>query len=186
MTKNSVRSALLGSAVFLNLAALGWTQTLVGTEAQFNAAVAAGRAGGSKHIVFTNDITHTGTVLEAISGGGSWIIDGAGYSYDGGNVNQGFTVYDSDVTFQNLTVQNTRAVGGTGGAGHARQFNSADAWVLGAGGGGLGGAGGSSDGGQVTQEERVVLVEQLRVADMSTAWAVALCPVLAAVSSASY
>ncbi len=147
MNKRAVRTALLGGLVFLHLLTATQAQSVVSTEAQFNAAIAAGRAGGSKHIVFANNITSTGTPLEAISGGGSWIIDGAGYTYDGANVNQGFTVYDSDVTFQNLTVQNTRAVGGIGGSGDARQFGSGSADVYGGGGGGLGGAGGSAYGG---------------------------------------
>lgn len=108
-------------ALFLSAA---WSQTVVTTEAELNAAISAGNAGGSKHIVFGNSITSAGTRLLGISGGGTWIIDGAGFTYDGSHINQGFTVYVGNVTFQNLTLANTRAVGGEGGGGSAnkRQF----------------------------------------------------------------
>ena len=184
MNKRAVRTALIGGLGFLHLLTATQAQSVVSTEAQFNAAVAAGRAGGSKHIVFANDITSTGTPLEAISGGGVWIIDGAGHTYDGANVNQGFTVYDSDVTFQNITMQNTRAVGGIGGRGAALQVNSTNAFVFGAGGGGLGGAGGSAEQGVIRPGGAGGFGRVAAGGGFSKAWAVALCPVVAEVSPA--
>ncbi len=88
---------------------------------------------GSSYVInITGTITLTAsTTLPAINSTSSVTINGvSGAILNGGNVQRGFFVYQGTVAINNLTIQNTKAQGGTGGAGGGG----------GGGGGGLGGA----------------------------------------------
>ncbi len=111
---------------------------LVGSEADFNAALAKIDLGGlyadpklAYSITFTAGFALT-TDLNAIdlAAGSSLTINGAGFTLDGANTFRGFFDYAGGLTLENLTIQNTVATGGSGGAGA----------TPGGGGAGLGGA----------------------------------------------
>src|SRR5215471_13575083 len=85
---------------------------------------------GTYTVNITADITLTsGTTLPGITGSANNVtINGNGFILDGGAVQRGFFVYQGSVAIDDLTIQNTTAVGGTGGS------------IGGGGGAGLGGA----------------------------------------------
>ena len=107
-------------------------------------AQADSNASASYVINFQNNITLSAAAantLNAFNTTSNVTVNGGGFTLDGGGVQRGFFVYSGTVAINNLTIQNTQALGGSGGAA-----------VSSAGGGGLG-AGGAlfvASGGNVT------------------------------------
>jgi hypothetical protein len=96
----------------------------VSNELQLNQAIAEVDAGYSYSSViqFTANITEgkdSQTDLYALNlaPGVSVTIDGGGYTLNGANTYRGLFVYSGNVTIENLTIANAKAVGGAGGAG---------------------------------------------------------------------
>jgi hypothetical protein len=121
------------------------TRFVVKSEADLNAALQAIDLGGASSrtntaykIVFANGFTLGGD-LDAINlaSGDKLTIDGGGATMDGGHAYRGFFVYAGNVALDNLTIANTVATGGAGGAFTGNGYG---------GGGGLGGAGGAGSG----------------------------------------
>ncbi|MER2534307.1 MAG: pectate lyase-like adhesive domain-containing protein, partial [Rhizobiaceae bacterium] len=87
----------------------------VANEAELRAALSSGDA---TTITFTGDIVVTqggGGDLPAVQG--NVTIDGGGHSLSGDGANRGLFVYgDSNVRIQDLTIKDTAATGGAGGA----------------------------------------------------------------------
>ena len=50
----------------------------------------------------------------ALGASGSLVIEGGNFAIDGASTRRGFTVLSGNVTFHNLTIQNTLAKGGAG------------------------------------------------------------------------
>ena len=93
-------------------------------------------------INFQNSITLTGAAsntLAAFNTTSTATVNGNGFTLDGGSVQRGFFVFSGNVAINNLTIQNTRALGGTDTSGQG-----------GGGGAGLGGALFVASGGNVT------------------------------------
>jgi uncharacterized protein with beta-barrel porin domain len=146
------RTALLASAAITGIA---WTtgaqaQTVLNVTdgASLSAAIAQADSNASSSYVinFQNNITLSGAAsntLKAFNTTSNVTINGNGFTLDGGGVQRGFFVYSGSVAINNVTIQNTQALGGNGGDGIS---NGAGA------GGGLG-AGGAlfvASGGAVT------------------------------------
>ena len=103
-------------------------------------------------ITLTNSAADT---LPAINTTSSVTINGGTNVLDGGSAQRGFFVYSGNVTINNLTIQNTLAAGGNGGAGI--QIGA----ILGGGGGlGAGGAIFVAAGGNVTVNNVALLTSQ--------------------------
>ncbi|HKF63876.1 MAG TPA: hypothetical protein VKB42_21060, partial [Dongiaceae bacterium] len=96
-----------------------------------NALTTIDNAPGTYTVNITANITlSAGTTLPGITGSANNVtINGGGFTLNGGSVQRGFFVYQGTVAINNLTIQNTTATGGTGGANAG-----------GGGGAGLGGA----------------------------------------------
>jgi autotransporter-associated beta strand protein len=146
-----VRSALLsGTAYALISCASAHAQTVINVSdgASLSAAIAQvdSNAATSYVINIQNNITLSGAAadtLNAFNTTSNVTVNGGGFTLDGGGVQRGFFVYAGNVAINNLTIQNTQALGGNG----APTGSSA-----GGGGGGLG-AGGAlfvASGGNVT------------------------------------
>jgi uncharacterized protein with beta-barrel porin domain len=116
--------------------------------ASLSAAIAQAdsNASASYIINFQNNITLSAaaaTTLNAFNTTSNVTVNGGGFTLDGGGVQRGLFVYSGTVAINNLTIQNTQALGGSGGVAAASG---------GSGGGGLG-AGGAlfvASGGNVT------------------------------------
>ena len=94
----------------------------VSTVAQINNDISlldTGAVTGANTITLTSNISLAGTVLDAFNLGtnASVTIVGNGNTLDGGGTQRGLFVYAGTVTVDNLTIANTKAVGGAGGAG---------------------------------------------------------------------
>jgi hypothetical protein len=105
--------------------------TSVSTEAQLNADITImdGTVANYGTIVLTAGFTLTSDLLDLDLGTGSVTINGSGDTINGGGTHSGFFVNSGNVTLQNVTLTNTVAKGGAGGAGS----------YAGGGGAGLGG-----------------------------------------------
>jgi hypothetical protein len=93
-----------------------------------------GNASASYVINFQNSITLSNAAsntLNAFNTTSNVTVNGNGFTLDGGSVQRGFFVFSGTVAIENLTVQNTQALGGSGGGAGG---------PVGGGGGGLGGA----------------------------------------------
>ena len=145
-----MRSALLASTAFTIIGcASAHAQTVINVTdgASLSAAIAQADSNASASYVinFQNNITLSaaaGNTLNAFNTTSNVTVNGGGFTLDGGGVQRGFFVYAGTVAINNLTIQNTQALGGNGGATTAS----------GSGGGGLG-AGGAlfvASGGNVT------------------------------------
>ena len=152
-----VRSALLsGTAYALISCTPAQAQTVINVSdgAGLSAAIAQADSNASASYVinFQNNITLTGAAADTLSAFNTTsnvTVNGGGFRLDGGGVQRGFFVYAGTVAINNLTIQNTQALGGNG----ALTGSSA-----GGGGGGLG-AGGAlfvASGGHVTVSNVVV------------------------------
>ncbi|MGX0962568.1 hypothetical protein AB7M63_003017 [Bradyrhizobium japonicum] len=148
-----VRSALLsGTAYVLISCTCAHAQTVINVSdgASLSAAIAQADSNASASYVinFQNNITLSGAAadtLNAFNTTSNVTVNGAGFRLDGGGVQRGFFVYAGTVAINNLTIQNTQALGGNG----APNGSSGGG---GGGGGGLG-AGGAlfvASGGHVT------------------------------------
>ena len=145
-----MRSALLASTAFTFIScASAHAQTVINVTdgASLSAAIAQADSNASASYVINiqNNITlsaATTNTLNAFNTTSNVTVNGGGFTLDGGGVQRGFFVYAGTVAINNLTIQNTQALGGNGGATTAS----------GSGGGGLG-AGGAlfvASGGNVT------------------------------------
>jgi uncharacterized protein with beta-barrel porin domain len=146
----SLHAAALGLSVALGTFATSpaTAQTVINVTdgASLSAAIAQvdSNASASYVINIQNNITLTGAAantLNAFNTTSNVTINGGGFTLDGGGVQRGFFVYSGTVAIDNLTIQNTQALGGNGGGSSG-----------GGGGGGLG-AGGAlfvASGGNVT------------------------------------
>jgi hypothetical protein len=128
----SLIAATLASLILVATAVHAQTPISVATATDLVNAITTvdNNPGTSYSINFQNSITlNSGTTLPAINTTSALIINGGSFTLDGGNDSQrGFFVYSGSVAINNLTIQNTQALGGSGG-------------VSGGGGGaGLGGA----------------------------------------------
>src|SRR5262245_51318011 len=123
---------------FAALFAIGASVTPARTQTVINVSDAAGLVSalntvstnpGTSYLVnLTQNITLTAsTTLPAINSASSVTIDGHGNTLDGGGVQRGFFAFAGTIAVQNMTIQNTVALGGSGANG-------------GGGGAGLGGA----------------------------------------------
>ncbi|MCK1743291.1 hypothetical protein IVA80_21140 [Bradyrhizobium sp. 139] len=144
-----MRSALLsGTAYALISCTCAHAHTVINVSdgAGLSAAIAqADRNASTSYVInFQNNITLTGAAadtLNAFNTTSNVTVNGGGFRLDGGGVQRGFFVYAGTLAINNLTIQNTQALGGNGGLAES-----------GAGGGGLG-AGGAlfvAGGGHVT------------------------------------
>jgi uncharacterized protein with beta-barrel porin domain len=102
--------------------------------ASLSAAIAQAdsNASASYIINFQNNITLSAAAantLNAFNTTSNVTVNGGGFTLDGGGVQRGFFVYSGTVAINNLTIQNTQALGGNGATGS------------GSGGGGAGGLG---------------------------------------------
>jgi hypothetical protein len=91
----------------------------VATGADLVAAIAAvdGDPTTSYTINFTGNVTLTATTtLPAITTQASVSINGQNFTLDGGGVQRGFFIYSGSVAIENMTIVNTLAQGGAGGA----------------------------------------------------------------------
>jgi|GEM_PF-2575332 len=97
----------------------------VATAADLNAAIAAIDVGGTyarPGLAYTITLD-AGVTLGAdpyavnLPAGGSLTLDGGGNTLDGGGLHRGLFVYAGQVTIENLTIADTSAIGGAGGAG---------------------------------------------------------------------
>jgi hypothetical protein len=94
--------------------------TIVSTFTDLNTAIltADSLTSGSYTITLRGEITETTADLEAINlkSGVSLVIQGG--TLNGGNTYEGLFVYQGNLTVQNLTIEDTLAKGGNGGAGN--------------------------------------------------------------------
>jgi uncharacterized protein with beta-barrel porin domain len=134
-----VFGAAFFAAAGLFLAGPAVAQTVINVTdgPSLSAAIAQvdGNASASYVINFQSNITLSNAAsntLKAFNTTSNVTVNGNGFTLDGGSVQRGFFVYSGTVAIENLTVQNTQALGGSGG--------SAGAAFVGGGGGGLGGA----------------------------------------------
>jgi uncharacterized protein with beta-barrel porin domain len=146
-----MRSALLASTAFTIIGcASAHAQTVINVTdgASLSAAIAQADSNASASYVinFQNNITLSAAAantLNAFNTTSNVTVNGGGFTLDGGGVQRGFFVYAGTVAINNLTIQNTQALGGSGGGTTAS----------GSGGGGGLGAGGAlfvASGGNVT------------------------------------
>jgi uncharacterized protein with beta-barrel porin domain len=149
--RGHMRSALLASTAFTVIGcASAHAQTVINVTdgASLSAAIAQvdGNASASYVINIQNNITLTGAAantLNAFNTTSNVTVNGGGFTLDGGGVQRGFFVYSGTVAINNLTIQNTQALGGNGGGGSSSGGG-------GAGGLGAGGALFVASGGNVT------------------------------------
>jgi uncharacterized protein with beta-barrel porin domain len=102
--------------------------------ASLSAAIAQADSNASASYIFNfqNNITLSAAAantLNAFNTTSNVTVNGGGFTLDGGGVQRGFFVYSGTVAINNLTIQNTQALGGNGATGS------------GSGGGGAGGLG---------------------------------------------
>ena len=96
----------------------------VGSESDLNTVLSEIDAGGkyaAPNVASTRLISprgsHSAVIFrQSISQVAIVTIDGAGQTLDGGNAYRGFFVYSGPVTIENLTIKDTAAIGGVGGA----------------------------------------------------------------------
>ncbi|WP_048862396.1 hypothetical protein, partial [Acidisphaera rubrifaciens] len=107
----------------------------VSTVAQLNVAILEAdslASGATDTITFTGNIALDGAQLTALNIASDVTLDinGGGYTIDGGGTQRGLFVYAGSVDVSDLTIADTKALGGAGGSGNSNS-----------GGGGGGGAG---------------------------------------------
>jgi uncharacterized protein with beta-barrel porin domain len=118
-----VRSTLLsGTAYALISCTCAHAQTVINVSdgASLSAAIAQADSNASASYVinFQNNITLTGAAADTLSAFNTTsnvTVNGGGFRLDGGGVQRGFFVYAGTVAINNLTIQNTQALGGDGG-----------------------------------------------------------------------
>jgi uncharacterized protein with beta-barrel porin domain len=128
-------ATLVAVGLFLVRPAAAQTVINVTDGASMSAAIAQvdSNASASYVINLQNNITLTGAAsntLNAFNTTSNVIVNGNGFTLDGGSVQRGFLVYSGTVAIENITIQNTQALGGSGSS----------ALLGGGGGAGLGGA----------------------------------------------
>lgn len=124
------------------------TQFTIASQGDLNAALAQIDLGGAQSaanlnytLTFTSGFTLSSDLYAInLAAGDTLTINGGRQTLDGGGAHRGFFVYGGVVTINDLTIQNTVASGGQGGAGA----------IAGGGGAGLGGALFIASGGAVT------------------------------------
>ncbi|GAN78026.1 hypothetical protein [Acidisphaera rubrifaciens] len=94
----------------------------VSTVAQLNAAIDTANSltdGSNDTVTFTGNIALAATQLEALNlaVGVTVDINGGGYTLDGGGTQRGLFVYAGRVDVSDLTITDTKALGGKGNAG---------------------------------------------------------------------
>ncbi|MCK1379763.1 autotransporter domain-containing protein, partial [Bradyrhizobium sp. 24] len=118
-----MRSTLLsGTAYALISCTCAHAQTVINVSdgASLSAAIAQADSNASASYVinFQNNITLTGAAADTLSAFNTTsnvTVNGGGFRLDGGGVQRGFFVYAGTVAINNLTIQNTQALGGDGG-----------------------------------------------------------------------
>jgi hypothetical protein len=93
--------------------------TLAGLNSAIEAVDAATAGSGAQAIDIESGTISVTSALEAINlaAGVSLTISGAsGAVLDGGGTQRGLFIYSGDVSIENVTLQNMKAVGGAGGA----------------------------------------------------------------------
>jgi uncharacterized protein with beta-barrel porin domain len=156
-TRRAALFASLGLAgASLAFAAAAQAQTVINVTdgASLSAAIAQvdSNASASYVINFQNNITLTNAAnntLNAFNTTSNVTIAGNGFTLSGGGVQRGFFVYSGNVAINNLTIENTQALGGAGGS-------AIDSNGGGAGGAGAGGALFVASGGHVTVSDVVL------------------------------
>ena len=146
-----MRSALLsGTAYALISCTSAHAQTVINVSdgASLSAAIAQADSNAATSYVINiqNNITLSGAAadtLNAFNTTSNVTVNGGGFTLDGGGVQRGFFVYAGSVAINNLTIQNTQALGGNGAL-------SGSGAGGGAGGLGAGGALFVASGGHVT------------------------------------
>ena len=137
-------ATLAGAGMVLAAPATAQITVVVTDGPSLRNAITTGDNNGSPSYIiqFVNNITLSSAAsntLAAFNTTSAVTVNGNGFTLDGGGVQRGLFVFSGNVAINNLTIQNTQALGGTDSSGQG-----------GGGGAGLGGALFVASGGNVT------------------------------------